>query len=156
MLPLMANVEEVQVDVYATDQEIVAVTDALHRFGIDVEVRPAWRKDPESQSGNGAFWMTVLVLGVPAGAFLKGFFTKAGESAWDALVTLVRDLRAARRTSRLAEDGWIELLGFDETSVWLTADVPADAYLLLEDVDWEACRGKALRWMGDEWGVFNS
>lgn len=153
----MMEVHSVLLDEDATPAEVEAVGAVLRTFGIDVEVRPAWRKDP--QTGNGAFWMILVGVGVPLAAFLRSFMDafgkKAGDASWEALVGLVRNLKAARRGSLVADDGWIQLTDAAGTTLMLTADVPLAAYAKLSEIDWASCQGKAVMWSheSNEWTI---
>lgn len=107
----------VLLDRYATADEITKVQAVFDDLGRPAMVRAVWEKSP--QTGNGAFWMTLVLLGVPFKAFADGFFGELGHDAAIALREFVRKLRAARRNSTLANDGWVEFDDPDHTNVML-------------------------------------
>lgn len=100
------------------------------------------------QTGNGAFWMTLVLLGVSFNSFAEGFFGELGKDAALALRDFVDELRAARSDSTLASDGWVEFDDPDETKVMIASGIPADAYRALMDLDWANARGGTI--MRDE------
>jgi hypothetical protein len=147
-------VERVFVDAVASPEEIEAVRRAFRDVGIDVDVVAEWEKPPGV--GNGAFWMVLVVLGISASAFLKGFGQtlgeRAGEEAWTALRSFVRRVRKAREGSAIAASGWVELDDPDGTRIMI-GDEADEAYRQLLELDLEARRGWMLLWDDDarEW-----
>jgi hypothetical protein len=134
----------VLLDRYATPNEIANVRAVFARTGREAMVRAVWEKPP--QTGNGAFWMTLVLLAVPFKAFADGFFGKAGEDTWMALRKLVEELREARRGSTLADEGWVEFDDPDDTQVMLASGIPDEAYEALLELDWSAVRGGTIMW----------
>jgi len=143
MLPL----QSVLLDREASVQEVTAVTQVLHSRGFEPNIRAEWQKDP--RSGNGAFWIVLITIALPVRDFLKSFTEtlgkKAGESSWESLKSLIDDLRAARRESTVAADGWIELDDPEGTKLMVAA-IPNEAYQRLLEIDWSHVRGGTLMW----------
>jgi hypothetical protein len=136
----------VLLDRYATPDEVAEVRAVFERAGGSAMVRAVWEKPP--QTGNGAFWMTLVLLGVSFKAFADGFFGKLGEDAAVALRDFVEDLREARMDSTHADDGWVEFDDVDETNVMLSSGVPEEAYQALLEIDWSHARGGMIMWDG--------
>lgn len=133
----------VRLDDSATSAEVNEVREAAQSSGLTAEVSADWVKD--SQSGNGAFWMVYIPISGTLTAFLTGFAHKAGQDAWDAFKSFVRKLRHARRSSRLASDGWVEIEDTDATKLMI-GDLAEEAFDKLRDVDWAAHEGGQIMW----------
>ena len=69
-------------DRYATSDEVAKVRAVFERTGHSAMVRAVSERP---QTGNGAFWMTLVLLGVAFKGFADGFFGKLGEDAAVAL-----------------------------------------------------------------------
>ncbi|MDQ3933797.1 MAG: hypothetical protein M3340_04110 [Actinomycetota bacterium] len=138
-------------DRHATQAEVEEVAAVFKRAGFRPKVRPVWEKKP--QTGNGPFWVVLVLLGISFKAFADGFFGRYGENAADALREFVRELREARRLSTHADDGWIMVDDGDDTEVMLAGDLPEEAYHALFDLDWPSYTGGMLIWDEDtrEW-----
>jgi hypothetical protein len=134
----------VLLDRYATPQEVDEVRTVFERAGARAMVKPVWEKPP--QTGNGAFWMVLVLLGFSFKSFADGFFGRLGEDAADALRQLVEELQRARRQSRHANDGWVEFDDPEDTKVMLRSGLPDHAYQALLDLDWSEHRGQMLMW----------
>lgn len=132
----------VLLDRYATVGECDAVRAVIDRAGGHAMVRAVWEKEP--QTGNGAFWMTLFLLGVPFAKFCDGFFTKLGENAADTLRDFVRELREARRASTHASVGWVEFDDVEDTKIMIPSDIPDDAFNALLEIDWSRVQGGTL------------
>lgn len=128
----------------ASDAEVEAVRIAVGRRGATPIVRAVWEKPP--QTGNGPFWMVLILLGVGFKSFADGFLGKLGEDTADALRDLVDDLRTARRGSTRAPEGWVEFDDVDGTNVMFASGLPDAAYRALLDLDWDEVRGGMLIW----------
>jgi hypothetical protein len=134
----------VHLDGSASDAEVAETREALRASGIDGEVRADWQKD--SQTGNGAFWMDYIPIAVPLTAFLTAFFAKAGQDAWDGFRSFVGSLRRARRSSRLASEGWVLFEDSGRTKLMIGDDFSDEAIGALRDFDWDAHRGGQIMW----------
>lgn len=134
-------------DEAASEEEVDAVQAVLRDAGIAMEVTAQWRKPP--QTGNGAFWMVLITVGMPVGAFLKQFLEtiaeKAAESWWEALQAWLQDLRSARRLSTIATEGWVEIDGSDGCGLMIH-DVPSEAYEELARLDWSQVGPGIIMW----------
>jgi hypothetical protein len=142
------SVIPVLLDRYATDEEVTKVRAVFERAGREAMVRPVWEKKPHT--GNGAFWTVLVLLGVSFKSFADGFFGKFGEDAAVAFREFVDELRQARRTSTLADDGWFEFDDVEESNVMLASGLPDEAYRALLNLDWETARGGMLMWDSHE------
>lgn len=134
----------VLLDRHATSDEVAEVRAVFERTGHSAMVRAVWEKPP--QTGNGAFWMTLVLLGVSFKGFADGFFGKLGEDAAVALRDFVEELRKARRGSTHANEGWVAFDDPDDTNVMLSSGLPDEAYRALLDVDWSDARGGTIMW----------
>jgi hypothetical protein len=137
----------VLLDRFATEEEVAGVGAVFEHAGRNAMVRAVWEKPP--QTGNGAFWMTLVLVGLPFKAFADGFFGKLGEDAADALRQFVDEVREARRSSTLADDGWVEFDDVEGTHVMLSGGIPAEAYRALLALDWDEVRGGTIMWDAD-------
>jgi hypothetical protein len=99
MLPSMPGVVGVVLDKTASRREVRAIKRVLHSAGLDAPVVAEWKKQP--QTGNGAFWMIIVTLGMPLSAFFTAIATEAGKDFY----RFAQELRAARGASRIASDG---------------------------------------------------
>jgi hypothetical protein len=134
----------VLLDRYASPAEVEDVRAVFQRAGARAMVRPVWEKPP--QTGNGPFWIVLILLGVSFKAFADGFFGKLGENAADALREFVEELRRTRDQSTRADNGWIQFDDPDDTKVMLGADLPQEAYEALLQLDWSEHTGGMLMW----------
>ena len=123
-------------------------------MGIDADVVAEWQKPPGV--GNGVFWMVLVVLGVPAASFLKGFTQKLGEQtgevAWKALKSFVGRVRKAREESTIATSGWVEVDDPAGTRIMI-GDEADEAYRQLLELDLDSRQGWLLLWddENEEW-----
>jgi hypothetical protein len=134
----------VLLDRYATPEEIEEVRAVFERAGARAMVKPVWERPP--RTGNGAFWIVLVLLGVAFKSFADGFFGKLGGDAADALREFVGELREARRRSSRAPDGWVEFDDPDDTKVMFASGLPDEAYRALLELDWPEHRGGMLMW----------
>jgi hypothetical protein len=147
-------VERVLIDAAASAEEAELIRGALRESGFEADVSSEWEKP--AGVGNGAFWMVLVVLAVPATAFLSGFGKtigeRAGEAAWEGLKSFVGRLRQARASSTIASVGWVELDDPDGTRIMIGEEAD-EAYQQLLELDLDARRGWMLLWDDDakEW-----
>jgi hypothetical protein len=134
----------VLLDRYATPDEVERVRSVFERAGATAQVRAVWEKPP--QTGNGVFWIVLVLVGVSFKSFADGFFGKLGEDAALTFRAFVDELRDARRDSTLADDGWVEFDDIDDTKVMIAGGLPDEAYRALLDLDWSSVRGGMLMW----------
>jgi hypothetical protein len=137
----------VLLDRYASPEEVASVRAVFERARHRAMVRAVWEKPP--YTGNGAFWMTLVLVAMPFHSFLDGFFGKLGEDVADALRDFVDDIREARRPSTLADDGWVEFDDLEDTHVMLSGGIPDEAYRALLELDWDEVRGGTIMWDAD-------
>jgi hypothetical protein len=136
----MPDIDAVRLENSATIDELDAIAAVLRSHGVDAEVRADWEKEPGT--GNGAFYMVLVVLTVTLGPYLAGFLGKAGEDSWDAFRRFVDDLHGARDTS-VIESGWVEFEDPDGTTLMIS-ELPPAAIQKLSEVDWARHRGGQL------------
>lgn len=129
----------------AGDDEVAEVTAAFADAGIPVEVR-AWLEG----QGAGAFqW--VLMITLPATAFLTALAAEAGKDAYKVLKRLVGSIHEARIAAGSAA-GWTtdSIAVVDEqTNTWflLPPELPEEAWRALSDVSLTELPSDAvLRW----------
>jgi hypothetical protein len=93
--------------------------------------------------------MVLILLGVPATAFLHGFGKTLGErtadAAWKELKSFVGRIREARKPSSIASNGWVELDDPEGTRI-LIGDEVDEAYRCLLELDLDTRRGWMLLW----------
>jgi hypothetical protein len=78
------------------DEHVAAVQEVFARWGFDVKPGPSPLK---GGLPTGLVWGVFLVLTTPIGTFFKTLGTRAGENAFDALKSWVRDLIAAGKNT---------------------------------------------------------
>jgi hypothetical protein len=134
---------QVQIDKWATAEEVRAVREAFRRAGFEVNVN-AGIIDLSQQ----LTWM--IIASIPPSAFLTSYFASAGADAWKAtkglseqVIRLVKDLKEARGGDG---DGTIELQDGGRPWLLLTSDMPDEAFRQLETIDWSAAKSGQLKW----------
>jgi len=93
---------EVLVEAGAPDEDVRKLSEALDALGHPAVVRPVI----ERRSAGELPWIVAITL--PAGAFVTGFFGKAGADAWDVVKNFVEQIYAARRSTG-AHDGTLKI-----------------------------------------------
>ena len=149
-------------DEEASTEDVEQVAAVLRELRLDTAVRlPKWRLEPERPAevpqvkppgvGNGPGWIIEIILGLSAYEFLKAFAGELGKSSAEALKSLVRKLREARRNSPHGDSGLVLVQAPDQTELVLRSDLPREAFEKLQEVDWSACRSGTLQWDEERW-----
>lgn len=130
---------QVQIDKWASPEEVQAVEEAFRRAGLEVSVRASVIELSEQLT-----W--IVIASIPASAFLSA----AGADAWsatkrlpDRLRQLVRDLKDARGGD---QEGTVELEDAGRPWLLLSSDLPEEAFRRLESIDQSVVQGGSLRW----------
>lgn len=138
---------QVQIDKWASPDEVRAVEEAFRRAGLEAKVRAGVIELSEQFS-----W--IVIISAPASLFLSGYLTAAGADAWNAtkrlshrLRQLVRDLREARGRD---QEGRIELEDAGRPWLLLSSDLPEEAFRQLETIDWSIAQSGSLRWESED------
>lgn len=111
--------------------EVDAVREAMDQAGyLNVSVKAAYSR----RSAGELPWALIVVTAVPLTYFFKGFFTKAGEDAWESVKRWVNQMYDARMSSPRQEGGLV-VDGDDHVSIALSRDLPTRAFVLLVTED---------------------
>src|SRR5437868_14546906 len=119
----MATQVQVSLECAARDDEVAAVAAVFAEAGVDADVRV----DPMLKGAGGDFpWM--VIISVPATAFLTTFAAEAGKDAYKELKKLIKRLYDARKTAQF-RTGFLTF-GGDETSTSFTLppELPDEAW----------------------------
>ena len=137
-------IERVDLDEFATHNEVDGVVAVFREYGYDVDVGARWRKP--AGVGNGAFWLVLALLGIPVWRFLMSFADAAGkaagEDAWRTFKGLVEKLRETRQGAE-PPDGWVQFEDPNGTTLML-ADYPDEAYEVLFELEEERFEDRRL------------
>jgi hypothetical protein len=134
---------QVQIDKWASPDEVQAVEETFRRVGLEASVRAGVIELSEQFT-----W--IVIISVPVSTFLSGYFAAAGADAWSATKTLsdrlrqfVRDLKHDRGDN---QDGRIELEDAGRAWLLLSSSLPEEAFRQLDAIDWSVVQSGSLRW----------
>ncbi len=137
----MATQVQVSLEYAARDDEVAAVAAVFAEAGVDANVRV----DPMLKGAGGDFpWM--VIISVPATAFLTTFAAEAGKDAYKELKKLIKRLYDARKTAQF-RTGYLTF-GGDKTSTSfnLPPELPDEAWQQLPEITSTELRSGVLRW----------
>jgi hypothetical protein len=134
---------QVQIDKWASPDEVQAVEETFRRVGLEASVRAGVIELSEQFT-----W--IVIISMPASMFLSGYFAAAGADAWSATKNLsdrlrhfVRGLKDARGGN---QEGRIELEDGGRAWLLLSSDLPEEAFRQLEALDWSVAQSGSLQW----------
>jgi hypothetical protein len=143
-----ASISHVSLDSSASNREVVAVRESLHKYGFDAEVEP----DYEARAAALVPWIVLVALGIPVGSFLRAFGAEAGKAAgrdaYELFKAWVREVWDARRPSE-SDRGSVVLNDPAGTTVVLNTGLADDALDALARLDWDMVEGDYLTWDAD-------
>jgi hypothetical protein len=137
-------IEAVELDAWATEQEIAAVEAAFARAGFEVKAEPVI----EASSAD-ATWIVLVKIGVPAltftRAFLSGVGSAGGRDAYGAARRWVQEVWEAR-DARPNAGGSLNVRDPEGTRIVLSPPLSEEALEALADIDWASVRGSDIFW----------
>lgn len=138
---------QVQIDKWASPEEVQAVEETFRQVGLEASVRAGVIELSEQFT-----W--IVIISMPASMFLSGYFAAAGADTWsatkrlsDRLRQFVRDLKDARGGK---QEGRIELEDAGRAWLLLSSDLPDEAFRQLEAIDWSVAQSGSLQWDGQD------